>query len=102
MKTILVVCSSGLGTSLMIRLHLTSILQEIGLKAHVEQSDSSSIDLYNADLIIGARQIVAALDIAPDIERIALDSLTDKEHLRERLLASSWFQQGMGNGVDNP
>jgi PTS system ascorbate-specific IIB component len=93
MRKILVVCSSGLGTSLMIRLNLESILREMGMQVNVEHADASSISYHQADLVIGARQIVESLAERIGAEALGLASITDREHLRERLLASSFYQR---------
>lgn len=99
MNTIVVVCSSGLGTSLMIRMNLVSLLQEYGIAAHIEQCDSSSVNMYDAELVVGARQVVEALALRPGLRTIALDSITDKEHLRQRLASNGWLDRRAGKDV---
>lgn len=93
MRNILVVCSSGLGTSLMIRLNLESVLRELGIQANVEHADASSIAYYHSDLVIGAQQIVESLAEQIGVEALGLSSITDKDHLREKLLGSAFYRR---------
>ncbi|WP_158587644.1 PTS sugar transporter subunit IIB [Neobacillus notoginsengisoli] len=92
MKTVLVVCSSGLGTSLMIRIYVEAICKEVGIKANVIQTDASSMNYYTADLIIGARQIIESLPNYGGIETVSLDKITDRKQIKDRILDSSLFQ----------
>ena len=92
MKNILVVCSSGLGTSLMIRLHLEAIFRETGFPSKITQTDASSADLYDTDLIIGAKQIVEAIRNHHDVEIVALENITNKQHIKDKILASTLYK----------
>lgn len=96
MRNILVVCSSGLGTSLMIRLNLESILRELGIQANVQHVDASSITYHPSDLVIGAQQIIESLAEQIGAETLGLSSITDKEHLREKLIRSVFYQRWIG------
>jgi PTS system ascorbate-specific IIB component len=92
MRNIVVVCASGLGTSLMIRLNLESVLRELGIRANVEHVDASSLSYYHPDLVIGAQHIVESLAEQIGAESIGLASITDKEHLREKLIGSAFYR----------
>lgn len=93
MRKIIVACNSGLGTSLMIRLNVESLLKEWGLKAWVEHTDVSSVDTFDADLIIGSNYVMESLQLAKDVETIGLDDITDRQYLKARLLENDTFQQ---------
>ncbi|MBR2566936.1 MAG: PTS sugar transporter subunit IIB [Paenibacillus sp.] len=93
MKKIIVACNSGLGTSLMIRLNVEALLKEWGLKAWVEHTDISSIDTFDADLIIGSSYIIESLQLAKDVEKIGVDDITDRHHLKTKLLESETVRQ---------
>lgn len=93
MKKIIVACNSGLGTSLMIRLNVEALLKEWGLKAWVEHTDISSVDAFDADLIIGSNYVMESLQFAKDVETIGLDDITDRQYLKARLLENDTFQQ---------
>lgn len=93
MRKIIVACNSGLGTSLMIRLNVESLLKEWGLKAWVEHTDISSVDTFDADLIIGSNYVMESLQLAKDVETIGLDDITDRQYLKARLLENDTFQQ---------
>lgn len=93
MKKIIVACNSGLGTSLMIRLNVEALLKEWGLKAWVEHTDISSVDAFDADLVIGSNYVMESLQLAKDVETIGLDDITDRQYLKARLLENDTFQQ---------
>ena len=93
MRKIIVACNSGLGTSLMIRLNVEALLKEWGLKAWVEHTDISSVDTFDADLIIGSNYVMESLQLAKDVEVIGLDDITDRQYLKSRLLDSETFKQ---------
>jgi ascorbate PTS system EIIB component len=93
MKHITIVCSSGLGTSLMVKILLERMLREWGLQAKVSNTDQSSIKTENSDLVIGAKQIIASIDLGSTIECIGLENLVDPQHLREKLQNSPTFQK---------
>lgn len=94
MKKITIVCSSGLGTSLMVKIQLENILKEWGIFVTVTNTDQSSVMLESPDLIIGAAQIVEAIQM-PTTECIALHNLINKEHLKEQLLNSPTIKEWM-------
>lgn len=96
MKKIIVVCNSGLGTSMMIRLNVEALLKEFGVKAWVEHTDVTSMDAQDADLIIGSSYILDSLDSITGIEMIGLEDLIDRKYLRTRLTESITFQQWVG------
>jgi len=91
MKQITIVCSSGLGTSLMVKILLSKMLREWGLQANVSNTDQSSIKSETPDLVIGAKQIIASIDLGGTIECIGLENLVDPQHLREKLQNSPTF-----------
>jgi len=93
MKKIVVVCNSGLGTSLMIRLNLEALLKEIGLKAWVEHTDVTTVDTLDADLIVGYSYIIDSLDTVRGTEKIGLDDLIDREHLKSKMFSNETFKQ---------
>lgn len=90
-----VVCTSGLGTSLMIRINLEALLREQGLRAYIEHMDVASLSLSSAaDIIVGAQHIVESLPsgLQGQTELIALDNIVDRNYLRSKLVASLRFQ----------
>lgn len=85
MKRVLVICSGGLGTSLVLKLQIKQHFQEWQLgDVIVEQSDVSSASFMKADLIIGAEQIVKHLQIK-DTEVLGLSFIADRALVKERL-----------------
>lgn len=88
----LVVCTSGLGTSLMIRLNLQAILAEIGLSADIEHTDVSSVHLYQPEVIIGDKSIMESIQGQTEAELISLVHVADRDELKQAILASTFIQ----------
>lgn len=86
MKKILVVCTSGLGTSLALRLVIEKLVRENNLKVKVEHTDVGSANFMEADLIIGAKQVVDSLPAHDKIETIPLDDIVNFNYIRGKLM----------------
>ncbi|MDQ0252928.1 PTS system ascorbate-specific IIB component [Evansella vedderi] len=92
MKQIIIVCSSGLGTSLMLKLNLERLLKEWNISASVVNMDKTSVTAESPDLIIGAKQIVESINLQREVEIIALENIVNPEYLRKCLEASKTIQ----------
>jgi galactitol-specific phosphotransferase system IIB component len=77
----------------MVKILLERILREWGVQARVTNTDRSSIKAESPDLVIGAKQIIASIDLDDTIECIGLENLVDPHHLREKLQNSPTFQK---------
>jgi len=85
MKKVLVVCSGGLGTSLVLKLQVKQHFQEWELDdVIVEQSDVSAASFMKADLIIGAKQVVQHLQVK-ETEILGLSFIADRALVKESL-----------------
>lgn len=93
MKRVLVVCSGGLGTSVILKVELKKLFKELGIYVYIEQSDVSAVGFSNAHVVIGAKQIIASLSPLPDTELIPITYIADASHIREALLANHVIQQ---------
>ena len=92
MRKILVVCSGGLGTSLMLKIQVSRLLEDWGINdVWIEQTDVGSASFTQADLIIGARQVVEQL-LDRGTEVLSLTYVADKHHVEERLADSNTIQ----------
>lgn len=100
MKKILVVCTSGLGTSLALRLVIEKFARENNLKIRVEHTDVGTANFIDADLIVGAKQVVASLPNQGVTETIALEDIVNYTYIRSKLMEcvtiSKWLEE-MGN-----
>jgi len=98
MKHILVVCSGGLGTSIILKIELKKLFKEWGIPVYIEQSDVSAVGFSNAEMIIGAKQIIASLPPQPNVEFIPLTHIADTTHIQQTLLENAvlreWFDEG--------
>lgn len=83
---IVTVCGMGFGTSLMVKMTIDDILNEIGFEAEVEASDVGSVKGKDADLVVSSAEMRHQLsDLESDV--IFLNNMADKEEIREKLLA---------------
>lgn len=85
MKKIMAVCGSGLGSSFMVEMNITEILNELGVSNEYEGDHTSLADVAPSDADI----FVTGLDLADSASNlpnlIVLNSLLDKEELKEKI-----------------
>ncbi|TDX45184.1 PTS sugar transporter subunit IIB [Orenia marismortui] len=80
---ILAVCGSGLGSSFMLEMNIKDVLTEIGIEAEVDHSDLASATQDVADWFVMGKDIANS---APHLNNvISLDSIIDKEELKQKL-----------------
>ncbi|MCY7585926.1 PTS sugar transporter subunit IIB [Bacillus safensis] len=85
MKKILVVCGNGLGRSFIVEMNVKKALEELGLIAEVDHTDLSTSKNEQADLYIGAADIVSSLD--DGTRTVAgLKNLLDQNEIKEAIL----------------
>jgi PTS system ascorbate-specific IIB component len=84
MKKILVVCSSGLGSSFIIEMNAKKILKELNIEAEVNHTDLTSGKTEFADLYIGSQEIISNL-IDGKRNVAGLKNLLDKKELTQVL-----------------
>lgn len=82
---ILAVCGMGLGSSLMLRLAVESVLKSEGIDATVEVVDVSTAKGIDADLIMASPEIAEQLE-GHKAKVIPIKNLTNKEEIRSKLL----------------
>ncbi|WPC76068.1 PTS sugar transporter subunit IIB [Vibrio porteresiae] len=83
-KKVLIVCGNGLGSSFIVEMNVKKILQELGKEAEVSHTDLTSAKSEQADLYLGASDIISNLE---DGHRntIGLKNLLDNNKLKEIL-----------------
>lgn len=82
---VLTVCGVGMGSSLILRMTAEDAFRDLGLKARVTATDTSSARSMPADMIIGQSMHTVELQgVAPAV--ISVDSFLDKEELKQRVL----------------
>lgn len=84
MKKILVVCGNGLGSSFIVEMNVKTILKEMGVEAEVSHTDLTTSKTEKADLYLGAKDLVEALD--DGTRNVAkLTNILDMDELRSVL-----------------
>ncbi|MCA2014590.1 PTS sugar transporter subunit IIB [Vibrio tritonius] len=83
-KKVLIVCGNGLGSSFIVEMNVKKILEELGKDAEVSHTDLTSAKSEQADLYLGASDIISNLE---DGQRntIGLKNLLDNKKLKEIL-----------------
>lgn len=82
---IVTLCGMGFGTSLMLKMFLEEILKKLGVEAEIIPWDLGSFKGGGkVDIIIAPRDMESYLKEA-DASVVLIDSLTDKEHITEKL-----------------
>lgn len=83
-KKVLIVCGNGLGSSFIVEMNVKKILEELGKDAEVSHTDLTSAKSEQADLYLGASDIISNLE---DGQRntIGLKNLLDYKKLKEIL-----------------
>ncbi|MFU0790227.1 PTS sugar transporter subunit IIB [Virgibacillus proomii] len=82
---IITVCGMGFGTSLMLKMTVDEILEQVGIKAEVSALDAGSAKGRNADLIITSADLESALE-GVEANKIFIDNLTDADEVKQKLL----------------
>jgi PTS system ascorbate-specific IIB component len=93
--TVLTVCGVGMGSSLILRMTAEDAFRDLGLKARVTATDTSSARSMPADMIIGQAMHTEELQgVAPAV--ISVDSFLDREELKHKVLTAmqelGWLQ----------
>lgn len=85
MKKIMAVCGSGLGSSFMVEMNITEVLNELGLSDQYEGCHTSLADVTSndADIFVTALDLAESANHLPNL--IVLNSLLDKDELREKI-----------------
>lgn len=81
---ILVVCGNGLGSSFIIELNVKKALSQLGKQAEVTHTDLATAKTEEADLYIGADDIIHQLEDGKK-KIIALENVMNLEEIKKAL-----------------
>lgn len=84
---IVTVCGLGMGTSLMLKMMVQDILDEEGISADVEAWDAGTVKGKKADLFVVSEDLKSNF-AGFDGKVVYVRNLTDKQEIREKLLAA--------------
>lgn len=84
MKTALVTCRTGMGSSMMLKIKVDQVVKENGFDLKVLHDELSAVRTFKGDLLI------TMADLAPELEGkakyvIGINNLMDKEEIKEKL-----------------
>ena len=83
---VITVCGVGMGTSLIMRMTAEEVLEELGLRAHVQAMDVSSARGMNADMLIGqAMHTEEFIGRGPVV--VTVENFIDKNEMTAKILA---------------
>ena len=85
MKKIMAVCGSGLGSSFMVEMNITDVLNELGVSDRYEASHTSLADVTagDADIFVTRADLADSASHLPEL--IVLDSLLDRDELKTKI-----------------
>ena len=84
MMKILTVCGLGQGTSLILRMTVEDVLRKMGIQADVENTDVSSANSVNADLIVLSQDLANTLgDVNADV--VVVNNYFDEDEVEAAL-----------------
>ncbi|WP_415342081.1 PTS sugar transporter subunit IIB [Clostridium perfringens] len=83
---IMTVCGFGVGTSLLLKMTVDSILEEEGINGEVEASDMTSACGNSADLILTSKEIGEEIERQVSGKLVYISNFMDKEEVKEKIL----------------
>lgn len=85
MKKIMAVCGSGLGSSFMVDMNITDVLNELGVSGEYESGHTSLADVTasDADIFVTGADLADSASHLPEL--IVLDSLLDRDELKAKI-----------------
>ncbi len=84
MKKILVVCGNGLGSSFIMEMNVKKALGELGQEAEVSHTDLASAKTEQADIYLGAKDIMDNLDDGSR-QTVSLQNVMNITEIKEKL-----------------
>lgn len=87
---IITVCGMGSGSSLILKMNVDSILEDLGVFATVEACDLGSVGGNPANLIVSTNELKPQLEEF-NTDKIFVNNVVDKAQLREEL--SKYFNK---------
>lgn len=83
---ILTVCGFGVGTSLLLKMTVDSVLSEEGIDADVEAMDMTSVCGCFADIILTSKEIGQEIDGQVNGKLVYISNFMNKEEVKEKIL----------------
>lgn len=83
---IMTVCGFGVGTSLLLKMTVDSILEEEGINGEVEAVDMTSACGNSADLILTSKEIGEEIEGQVSGKLVYISNFMDKEEVKEKIL----------------
>lgn len=80
---ILAVCGVGQGTSLLLKMNISEVLKELGIKAEVDNTDLTSANSERADYIVTNSEF--AKSIRSNAKVIIVENYFDKNEIKQSL-----------------
>ena len=84
---VLAVCGSGMGTSMIMKLKVSQLLQKLGIQADVNSCSlgEAKSGLSNYDLVLASTHIINDLKGGPNTKMVGLLNLLDANELETKL-----------------
>lgn len=80
----LVVCRTGMGSSMMLMIKLEQVIEKYGMPIEMHHDVVSAVDSYDVDFVVTMNDLVEQL--RPQVKYIiGIEDLMNKEEMREKL-----------------
>ena len=89
MLHIVTVCGLGVGSSLILKMTVDSVMTELGIKCSIEHWDMGTVKSKNADLIVTTSEFIKSFQGQNNV--IFIDNIIDKKEVKDKL--STYFKE---------
>lgn len=85
---VLTVCGFGVGTSLILKMNIESVLKSNNIDAEVSNTDITTAPSYSADIIFTSNELYEQLKSVVNVPVVKIDNFMDLKEISERGLAA--------------
>lgn len=82
---IMTVCGFGLGSSMVLKMNLDSVLKDLGIEAEVFTGDVSSAIGTSCDYIFTSNELAGNLKTSSKAPVVVINSFVNKEEIKEKV-----------------
>ncbi|MDN5341922.1 PTS sugar transporter subunit IIB [Oceanotoga sp. DSM 15011] len=85
MRRALVVCRTGMGSSMMLKFKLEQVISQNDLPLEIEHDVLSAVNNYDVDFVITMNDLVEQLE-SDGVKVVGINDIMDKEEIKSKLM----------------
>ncbi len=89
----MVVCGFGIGSSMILKMKIESLLQEYNIAAEVFTADVTSVTNHQVDVILASKEIKMAIEDRVHAPILEIKNFLSTDELSKKLLTALKFEQ---------